>query len=560
MQQIIKNVRQNPKTYLLVLFVSLAFFFVSYIPNFYELSAARLLPSDRIMLWGEHIYTYDYNVYLSKMRQGSEGRWAVVDKYDNNPTSRGALLQTLYLLAGKIGGAFRLSMTMSFHLLRTAAGLLWIASILALAFFFFRRPKQIAAAVFLGLLAGSFPVLYQIDRVWFVGMYMSWWQEMDVLKRISYLPHYTLNYSLLALMTLLMILYHQKKQKKYFLLLACLLFLSFFIHPSGGLLFLISWVIYQLIIFFWQKVIRGDFITERITKTLILFAVSAIPLLYVRFVTSVYPWKSLIDFDTTNPLPFNIHEYMMALGPIWITGIIGLVATFKNKQADFLALTTWIFAAFLGIGIFSAFPIQSPLRFVQTANHVPLALLSIYGLTQLMKKFRHPVMKYAVCCFIAIVVVIGLIHSYFSLKGQMQFIRQRAIATQPLVPYPPQVMYPLKEFYNALKWLEANTPRSGVVLSKITAGNYIPAYSGNFVYLGHNPETPHFGEREQNVKNFFSFTQTEEQAKQFLKENRIGYVFYGPQEKDESGWKNPPYSFLRPAYNTYYVTIYEVIK
>ncbi|MBI4225671.1 hypothetical protein HY612_01010, partial [Candidatus Roizmanbacteria bacterium] len=82
----------------LILIFSVSFMLFSYIPNFYEASVVKLLPQDRVMLWGEHIYTYDYNIYLSKIRQGAEGRWTVVDKYDNNPNQNGVFLQMLYLL------------------------------------------------------------------------------------------------------------------------------------------------------------------------------------------------------------------------------------------------------------------------------------------------------------------------------------------------------------------------------------------------------------------------------------------------------------------------------
>src|SRR3989344_3386663 len=94
---------------ILSLIVSFLFLLTSYIPNFYEASIASLLPADRTMTPAEHMYTYDYNVYLSKIRQGTEGRWTVIDKYDNNTNQKGVFLQMLYLLAGKFGGLIHLS-------------------------------------------------------------------------------------------------------------------------------------------------------------------------------------------------------------------------------------------------------------------------------------------------------------------------------------------------------------------------------------------------------------------------------------------------------------------
>ena len=157
-------------------------------------------------------------------------------------------------------------------------------------------------------------------------------------------------------------------------------------------------------------------------------------------------------------------------------------------------------------------------------------------------------------------IILGLVQIYFSVKSQTQFIFQRARATIPLVPYPPQVMYPLTDFYNGLKWLENNTSHQTVVLSKITAGNYIPAYSGNFVYLGHSGETPDYNNRSEKVNEFFSGNLLEKQALEFLKTENISYIFYGPQEKENSSKNINIYSFLTSVYQSPFVTIYKIKK
>lgn len=290
-----------------------------------------------------------------------------------------------------------------------------------------------------------------------------------------------------------------------------------------------------------------------------LLVAAAIPLFYITHVTAVYPWKSLVEFDTTNPLPFQIKEYVLSLGPVFFTGIAGLLLVFIKKEKKLLAIATWVLAAFLGIAVFTLKPIQSPARFVQTANHVPLALLSVYLVSEISKKINKKIVTIVLYTLLLIIPVIGIIQSYYSLKAQLQFIGQRANATMPLVPYPSQVMYPLKDFYFAMEWLRLYSKPEEVVFSKITAGNYIPAYAGNFVYLGHNPETPHFAIREQNIREFFMFTLPETEAKEFLRKANISYVFYGPQEKEESGGKPPPYSFLKSVYQSGYVTIYKVM-
>ena len=156
------------------------------------------------------------------------------------------------------------------------------------------------------------------------------------------------------------------------------------------------------------------------------------------------------------------------------------------------------------------------------------------------------------------IVALGLAQSYFSIKAQTDFIHQRVVAGQPLVPYPPQVMYPLKDMFNAFIWLDKNTKNEEVVLSHIYAGNYIPAYSGNFVYLGHNPETPHYDERVKKLETFYSGTMEEKDAKKFLKEENISYILYGPQEREKSVVDIKKYDFLKEDLRSNLVIIYAI--
>jgi hypothetical protein len=541
------------KKYFIFIF-AFSLLFLSFLPNIYEASVSGLLPQDRTMVWGEHSYTYDYNVYLSKIRQGQEGHWTVVDKYDNHPQQKGIFLVMLYLLSGKISSIFNLTPTLTYHLLRVFTSVFWISTIIFLNIYFLKKISLINLGVVLSFLTASFPIFYRFENQWWITFYMNWWQELDILKRISFIPHDTLNYIFISVFTIL--LSQIDKNKKYFNLLCVLLFVSVFIQPSSAILFAISWVLYYLIKYFWFKSLANDLIADKLKQTVKIFISVFIPLLYIKYVTSTYPWKSVMDFHTNEMITLNIKDYILALGPIFFTGIAGgLLAILKKKQ-ELLGLVTWITGAAIAIALFQYFPYQS-LRFVQTSNHIPLAILSVYLFYELWKR-KKAVIKIIIVITVIMIIINGLAQTYFSLKSQVQFINQRAMATIPLVPYPPQVMYPMTDFYNGLKWLEKNTDRQTVVLSKITAGNYIPAYSGNFVYLGHGVETPHFDDRIKKADEFFIGNLTEKQALKFLKTENISYVFYGPQEKENSIKDISVYSFLIPVYQTPLVTIYKI--
>lgn len=539
-----------------IFLLAFSFLFLSLLPNIYEASISNLLPPDRTMVWGEHSYTYDYNVYLSKIRQGLEGRSSVVDKYDNHPQDKGIFLVMIYLISGKIGSVFKLNPTLTYHLLRVFTSVFWISTIIFLNIYFLKKTSLINLGVTLSFLTASFPLFYKFDGQWWATFYMNWWQELDILKRISFIPHDTLNYVFISVFTIL--LSQIDKNKKYFIALCILLFLSVFIQPSAAILFLISWCFYHFIKIIWSGSFNKESILLIVKQTVLISIVILIPLLYIKIVTSAYPWKALMDFHD-NPLVFNIKDYILALGPIFFTGIAGGLLVLIKKRREMLGLVTWILGASIAIILFKFFPYQS-LRFIQTANHIPLAILSAYLIHELWKNTSKHVRVIKFIIFITIIMIIinGFVQSYFSIKSQNQFINQRARATIPLVPYPPQVMYPLNDFYNGLKWLEKNTDHQTVLLAKITASNYVPAYSGNFVYVGHIAETPHYDDRIKKTDEFFSGNLSNERALNFLKTENISYIFYGPQEKENSTKDIGSYLFLKSVYQTPLVVIYEV--
>ena len=595
----------NRRLFIILFLLSSIYLFLSYIPNIYEAQQAKNAMPDRHVILAEHIYTYDYNVYLSKIRQGLEDRLSVINKYDNQPQSKGIYLQMLYLLSGKLGGLFSLSPGIIFHLMRTIFSIIWIAVIVYLAMLFIKDKFFATLAVLFSLLSSSFPIIEKINDQPWISMYMSWWQELDPVKRISYLPHYTINYIIISLLTILLYLHGKTGKTKYFYAIVVILFFSFFIHPSGGLVFLGSWILYHLIYFLWFRTLNTKYqILNTIKMTFILFLTASIPLLYIKVITSGYPWRSLVEFDRLHPMPFVLKDYILAVGPLFFTGMLGALLVLIKKNKDLLAVTTWILAANIGIIVFMKFTTQSPTRFIQVANHVPLAILSIYFISWLLTlttnnaggakrevqmnasaddrfianwDVRRPreagssrptesgkrVIKRLLLTFIsysaiALILLLGILQSYFSIKAQNLFNFQKAVAGQPIVAYPPQVTHPEKDVYNGYLWLKDNTDHDAIVLSKINAGNYIPAYSGNFVYFGHNPETPDYDKREQEVNQFFSLALKEAEARKFLIDRDISYIYYGPQERETAGWQYPTYSFLKPVYTSPWVNIYQV--
>jgi hypothetical protein len=107
----------------------------------------------------------------------------------------------------------------------------------------------------------------------------------------------------------------------------------------------------------------------------------------------------------------------------------------------------------------------------------------------------------------------------------------------------------------ALDWLAARATYDDVVLSSYSAGNYLPARAGARVYIGLGTETVHVEEKRAAMNQFFAASTSDEWRTQFLRQERITYVFATPEDKFTPGSTHS----LLPVYQAGGYTVYKVI-
>jgi hypothetical protein len=119
-------------------------------------------------------------------------------------------------------------------------------------------------------------------------------------------------------------------------------------------------------------------------------------------------------------------------------------------------------------------------------------------------------------------------------------------------------MYPLTDMVGTMIWIQDNTSRNTVILSETTAGNYMPVYSGNTVYVGH-AGTVNTEQKEILVSTFFSGRMGADKGKEFLAANNLHYIFFGPQESEDGGLTDlaSAYPFLREMYHLGLFRVYQ---
>lgn len=122
--------------------------------------------------------------------------------------------------------------------------------------------------------------------------------------------------------------------------------------------------------------------------------------------------------------------------------------------------------------------------------------------------------------------------------------------------------------HQALLEMEESFLSPSSILSSYYMGNLIPAHTKHRVYLGHLIQTPNADERLVSLASFYTQEMPEAEAKKFLQQAQIDYVFYGNEEREFLQFANQEtyydegvfelnYSFLEKIFSNEEVIIYQ---
>ncbi len=552
------------------------FLLASFAPTFYEIAHRDRLPPIR-QFELVHNFPTDFNFYLSRIRQGIEGNVTVREQYTSEP-HKGSFIHVFYLFLGWLGRWVRVPWHRSadvYHVARIVFGGLLFVMIAQFCKKSFSSAFSIHHSSFIAFLlavtASTWPKLVFYNGGWRFGGYMPWWSVMDSLQRITFIPHLLVGQALILFLIIALSNEATMKKPGNWVFLGILAFLLGIIFPPGLIFVIATMGIFSLA--------SQDHPLRSWAPRAVVLVLGVPSLVYLSLMTSFYPWKRLAEFDIVKPLPFNYTEYFLAVGPILPIGVIGLLIVLWKKEKLLFPAVAWVLAWGMLLFIFQFIPSQSPLRFSEMTPHVPLGILTaylffwLYGLVsshnnqQFVGKglgisikylgVGSKLISYILNTILLLLIIFGLGVMYSSFLWQRDFIDHKMRAAYPLVPTGSYVMYPLKDFIAAMKYIQDATPRNTVILSETTAGNYIPVQSGNTVYVGH-ANTVRAEEKEAKVKEFFSGRMSAEQALAWLRREHLRYIFFGPQEREDGGVSDLSkiYPFLNEVYKNNFVKVY----
>lgn len=581
-------------------FLIIFFVLFSMVPTFYEWGRRQDIKPIRYFEL-VHNFPTDYELYLSKIRQGKEGSWLAHEKYTTEPHS-GSLSQILYVFIGRVSDWVHVQtpyVWFSYHVMRVFFAVLLLYVMWKVSEWVFPRFSWAIIAFVLMTTASTWPKFESVDGWPRFGGYMPWYTVIDSLQRTTFLPHVMFGQAMTVFILWVFAggFITKKTPWNYVFLGFIGVILGIVFPPSMAFIYglLAFWSLFEIISILWtnknnlqwknvQKLALRYF-SEKLFGRLIFIALTGPALIYYALLLGQYPWKRLVEFDVLHPTNFSYIEYFLALGATLPMGLIGVVLhilrQFVRKDSlhplekKLSVFSVWIFSWLFFLFLFNFIPQQSPTRFTQMSPHIPLAIMGMYaiyiGYSWLTKKAENRKQKIEnstsfflfpdSLLFIPIVVILlGLGTMFSSWMWQKDFVDHKLRADYPLVPEGSQVMYPLYDLVDAMVWLQVNTPRDTAVISGVATGNLIPVYAGNYTYVGH-ANTVNAEIKAIVVANFFGRKRPSDEFLPIFKENNIQYVLYGPEEAELAYGANDLrqfYPYLTEVYKNNMAIIYKI--
>jgi len=518
----------------------------------------KITPPDREYLGYHEFYTDDYSIYLSNIFQGQYGRWTLLDKHTSEP-HLGTIIHDEYLLWGKLTSLVKLNPIISYHLFRFSMGaiLLFVIYLFLKKLFPNSAKTRVLSFLFI-LFSFGFPKISQTASGTTVEQYMVWLTELDVFAHFVALPHYLLGNIFFLTNVIAFLSISKRTQLKYFIICLSSVFMAL-IHPVS----VVSLCAYYAVYLFLSTIIKFSvgarrdspvFNKQEIIGFLITVFSAAPILLFYKYLMTIPPWNHMAAWEGVSKYNIPLKEYIGAIGPNTLLAPIGflfmLYNGIKSKTTNApIFLLSWILSFFLLIFYSYPFLKISEVRLMQVFIFIPFAILSAYAVISVGALLR--VRPKNNLFIILTILILFLISSPLYIKSFQTKIFY--YPTNSMLAFPP-IEWMKGEYY-----LRDNTPKESVVLAAYMGATTIPFVSGNTVYTGHTWATLDRTRKEALKEKFFRNQMTDSEALNFLKTEKIDYVFNGYQESS-MGSHPEKYKFLKPVFSSSMVIIYKFEK
>ena len=521
------------------------------------LLAWQLAPADT-QYTGLLINHFDGESYYAKMQQGARGDWLFHLAFTPEP-HEGAFIFTFYLALGHLAAALGLSIPLTYHLARAAAGLFFLlVAYRFLARFFERMPTRRAAFLLLGTSAGFGWLLTPFG----VTTADLWVAEGFTFLSIFANPHFPLAIGLMLLifLTVLDTTFRppagpapqsipapprkaaRSPHRRYSagtgysaaavpasqaegetkgghfrpLGAAVLGLLLAVVQP-----FAVPIALAVLAAYLGILALRD----RRLPWRAILIAGSAATGAAPVMVYDLYVYRTnpaLAAWSAQNLTPsLPPWNYALGYGLVLLLAIGGIAVALRRRRPTDLFPLAWLGSVV--VLLYVPFALQR--RFI-TGLHVPLTLLAAASLEQIVwPRFRSHRRRLATGLIVGMAALTNVFVPLVSVAGVAQ-------------GRPPLVM--TGDEAAACAWLRKHTAcqvlPSGrwtdTALAPPDSGQFVPAWAGNRVVYGHPFETINANAKQAEVTRFYSAEATTAERRKLLARYGVRYVLAYPLETD----------------------------
>jgi len=285
----------------------------------------------------------------------------------------------------------------------------------------------------------------------------------------------------------------------------------------------------------------------------ILGLISWWPALYSVLLTRLDPiWKAVLEqFDNAGVFTPNLLHLPILLGLSFILAlVVGIVRnpvrlrTFSDVDLFFIG---WFWISFILVYL----PVDYQIHLLN-GWQIPIAYLATRGVFDYILPYVSRLKIFNKIRRRESIILAILFLSVIPTNVYLFFWRFIELSRHDY-PY-----YLSTSEMDGLNWLDSHGEESDVVLSSLTIGQYIPAYTGKYAYLAHWAQTVDFFTKRDAVEEFFSDNTGDERRRQILSEKGVDFVFYGPAEKLLGSFEPAGRDYLVRVFEAGEVEIFQV--
>lgn len=504
-------------------------------------------PPDRVFT-GMQGFSDDYVGYVSYIKEGMYGRNSFILRsipVHQTPTT----IHLTYVILGKIGGLFGLDAPLIYHLARAGFGFIFALLIYRLFLTGFKNKQLSVLGLILAFCASSVgwftwgpsgePVYKTLSTFNFTDMAFG---------RITNRPHYLLG-AILFLVIIQIFLNKKYSVPKAGLALGLISLVLGTVHPTFAILMVLICAVLTII----DVIEHKRLITKKTFIRYIPVVAGAMGGLFLSYWSMrQYPlqpniWLDFYAYKSTFDLNQFIND-ILVFGPILWLGITGLLLSIKKSDdtgVNIMQLIWLVVQLALFLFLYRIFR-SDRVRFVQSLYFIPMAYGTILFLKILDEKIRKGIL---IIGFFMIMILTGSSYIEWWVKSIGEYTDFREFSVFP---------YPTKGQFEAIRYLDTNSPKESTVLVYWEVSNLILIYSHNMV-LGNKQGWPAvIGKQMEDERDmFFKNMMSPETALEYIKKNKVMYVYYGYQEKYQ-GLDPNKYRFLQPVFSNNDATIFKV--